>query len=183
MAVLSNQGKSIASSDAVSVYTGPVSVGRFVAPIAGKMLARGGTVLAELISEWATIAGPALAGYTSPAKLAKAAPEPNSEGKPAPAVLHLKVDPAKALEVQYSAPQLIERINQTLGYRAVSGLRLVQAPVQRKAPVPRKAAAPRPDPAASAVTAAKAATDAPDNRLAAALARMARGVKARGSSG
>ena len=179
MAVLSNQGKSNASQGVAGVYTGPVSVGRFVAPIAGKTLARGGTVLAELISEWATIAGPALAGYTSPAKLAKAAPEPDSEGKPAPAVLHLKVDPAKALEVQYSAPQLIERINQTLGYRAVSGLRLVQAPLQKKTPGPRKAA---PKPAVAAPAPAKAEPAAPENRLAAALARMASGVKARGSS-
>ena len=43
-------------------------------------------------------------------------------------MLHLKVHPSKALEVQYSTPQLIERINQTLGFRAVSGLRVVQTP-------------------------------------------------------
>jgi len=172
MAVFHDQGKSNGSSKAADAYTGPVSVGRFVAPIAGKTLSRGGTVLAELVCEWPTIAGPSLAGYTSPAKLTKAAPEPNSAGKAAPAVLLLKVDPSKALEVQYSTPQLIERINQTLGFRAVSGLRVVQAPVRRNAATPRPA---KPAPAEDGLK--------PENRLSAALARMAQGVKARGCSG
>ena len=172
MAVFHDQGKSIGSPKTADAYTGPVSVGRFVAPIAGKTLSRGGTVLAELVCEWATIAGPSLAGYTSPAKLTKAAPEPNSAGKAAPAVLHLKVDPSKALEVQYSTPQLIERINQTLGFRAVSGLRVVQAPVRNRQRHRRRS---KPAPAEDELK--------PENRLSAALARMARGVKARGCSG
>jgi hypothetical protein len=169
MAVFHNQGKGIASKEAAGAYNGPVSVGSFIAPVAGKTLSRGGAVLTELVCEWATIAGPALALYTRPEKLTKGAPEPNSAGKPTPSVLHLKVDPARALEVQYSTPQLIERINQTLGFRAVSGLRVVQAPVLKKAAKP---AAP-----------SKNEPPAPENRLSAALARMARGVKARGCSG
>ena len=174
MAVFHNQGKSIASKEAAGAYNGPVSVGRFVAPIAGKTLSRGGAVLAELVCEWPAIAGPALALYTRPEKLTKGAPEPNSTGKPAPSVLHLKVDPARALEVQYSTPQLIERINQTLGFRAVSGLRVVQAPVLKKAAKPSAVVKPAPS---------KNEQPAPENRLSAALARMARGVKARGCSG
>ena len=180
MAVFHDQGKRIGSPKTADAYTGPVSVGRFVAPIAGKTLSRGGTVLADLVSEWPTIAGPSLAGYTSPAKLTKAAPEPNSAGKTAPAVLHLKVHPSKALEVQYSTPQLIERINQTLGFRAVSGLRVVQAPVLRKAAKPSRPA----NPAPAEVKPSPAQDEPqPENRLSAALARMGRGVKARGCSG
>jgi hypothetical protein len=174
MAVFHNQGKGIASKEAAGAYNGPVSVGSFVAPVAGKTLSRGGAVLTELVCEWAAIAGPALALYTRPEKLTKGAPEPNSAGKPTPSVLHLKVDPARALEVQYSTPQLIERINQTLGFRAVSGLRVVQAPVLKKAAKPPVVAKPAPS---------KNEQPAPENRLSAALARMARGVKARGCSG
>ena len=74
MAVFHDQGKSNGSPKPAGAYTGPVSVGRFVAPIAGKTLSRGGTVLAELVCEWSTIAGPSLAGYTTPAKLTKGAP-------------------------------------------------------------------------------------------------------------
>ena len=131
-------------------------------------------MLTELICEWPAIAGPALALYTRPEKLTKGAPEPNSAGKPAPSVLHLKVDPARALEVQYSTPQLIERINQTLGFRAVCGLRVVQAPVLKKAAKPSAVVKPAPS---------KNERPAPENRLSAALARMAQGVKARGCSG
>ncbi len=175
MAVFHDQGKSIGSAKSASAYaSGPVSVGSFVAPIAGKTLSRGGTVLVELISEWAAIAGPSLAGYTSPAKLSKAAPDPNTAGKAAPSVLHLKVDPAKALEVQYTTPQLIERINQTLGFKAVCGLRVLQAPVFKKPATKPRLAKPSP---------AKEEEPKPENRLAAALARMGRGVKARGCSG
>jgi hypothetical protein len=134
MAVFHNQGKSIASKEAAGAYNGPVSVGRFVAPIAGKTLSRGGAVLTELVCEWPAIAGPALARYTRPEK----------------------------------------RINQTLGFRAVSGLRVVQAPVLKKAANPPAVVKPAPS---------KKEEPAPENRLSAALARMALGVKARGCSG
>lgn len=152
---------------------GPVAVGRFIAPIAGDALSRSGTVLAELTAEWPSIAGPSLAAYTCPAKVAKGAPEPGFSGKMAPSMLHLKVDPAKALEVQYLVPQLIERINQTLGFKAVSGLRIVQAPVWQgsRKPAAKKLPAPLPPPPAG------------ESRLGSALARMAAGVKTRGLSG
>lgn len=185
MAIVPDQRKPASPPEPTSAYNGPVSVGRFVAPIAGKTLSRGGTVLAELVSEWPVIAGASLSAFTVPAKLTKSAPDPDAvAGKPTPSVLHLKVDPAKALDVQYSTPQLIERINQTLGFRAVSALRLIQAPIARKAtaskrpPLARGAAVP-----AKEKTHTEAAPAAPENRLAAALARMGRGIKARGCSG
>ena len=85
--------------------------------------------MAGLLSQWPAISGPALAAYTSPAKLTKTAPNSAFPGENASSMLHLKVDPARALEVQYAIPQLVERINQTLGYNAVAGIRLVQAPL------------------------------------------------------
>lgn len=153
------------SAGAFAPAAGPVAVGRFVAPIAGKTLSRGGTVIAGLLSQWPAIAGPSLAAYTMPAKMTKGAPEPAFTGKAGPSLLVLKVDPVKALEVQYAIPQLIERINQTLGYKAVAGLRLVQAPVQG-----------RPKPPA----AVKIGKPESPNRLGSALARMAAGIQARG---
>ncbi len=171
MAVFHEQGKSIGAAQGAGAISGPVSVGRFIAPIAGKTLSRGGTVLAELQREWPAIAGASLAAFTTPDKLTKAAPDPAFPGKTPPSVLHLKVDPARALEAQYCTPQIVERINQTLGFRAVSGLRIVQAPVFRKPAKPVRAALP----AAPAPDRPK-----PENQLGAALARMANGVKARG---
>jgi len=174
MAVFHEQGKSSGAAQAVSARAGPVSVGAFIAPIAGKTLSRGGSVLAELQREWPAIAGASLAGYATPEKLTKAAPEPGSPGKAPPSVLHLKVDPAKALEAQYCTPQIVERINQTLGFRAVSGLRIVQAPIAKRPAKPPRAPQPAP---------VKADPPKPENRLSAALARMANGVKARGCAG
>ncbi len=162
-------GNGLVSSQPHVAGNGPVAIGRFVAPVAGKTLSRGGTAMAGLIAQWAAIAGPSLAAHTMPAKLTRAAPEPAFPGKTGPSVLLLKVDPIKALEVQYAIPQLVERINGALGYKAVASVRLVQSPLS---PVPKKAAPPTPaSPSASVAT-------KPD-RLSTALARMAAGVKAR----
>ncbi len=170
MAISPHQGNTTVPAQPTRVAAGPVAVGRFIAPIAGKTLSRGGPVMAGLISQWAAISGPTLAAYTSPAKLTKTAPKLDSPGKNPASVLHLKVDPARALEVQYAIPQLVERINQTLGYKAVAGIRLIQAPVfSGRRPAPPKPPSPAPAP------------EAPQNagRLGSALARMAAGVKAR----
>lgn len=126
--------------------------------------------MAGLLSQWAAISGPSLAAYTMPAKLVRTAPEPDSPEKTTAPLLHLKVDPAKALEVQYTLPQIVERINQALGYKAVEGIRLIQAPILNR---PR-AAAPKVQPAAQ-----PPAVNDKASRLEKALARMAAGVKSR----
>ncbi len=169
MAVSPHHGNMAAPAKPPVAGAGPAAIGRFVAPIAGKALSRGGAVMAGLISQWAAISGPSLAAYTMPAKMTRAAPEPDSQGKSAPSLLQLQVDPAKALEVQYAVPQLVERINQALGYRAVTGIRLMQAPLLARA---QRAVSRAPVPA-------KAGTSAGGSRLEGALARMAAGVKAR----
>ena len=167
MAISSYHSGGAAASSAAGA--GPVAVGRFVAPVAGKALSGGGAVMAALLSNWAAISGPALAACTMPAKMTRAAPEPGCGGASAPSLLHLKVAPARALDVQYAVPQLIERINQALGYRAVAGIRLIQAPAGIRPKNP--SAAPKPMPAAE--------TPAGTSRLASALARMAAGLKSR----
>jgi hypothetical protein len=168
MAFFPQQGNSTIPPQVALPGTGPVAIGRFVTPVAGKMLSRGGAAMASLLGQWAAIAGPALAAHTMPAKMTKTAPGATASGKNPPSVLLLKVDPAKALEVQYAIPQLIERVNQTLGYKAIAGVRLVQVPVLHEAKKRPPAVVPR-----------EAATDKA-NRLGNALARMAAGVRARG---
>jgi len=125
--------------------------------------------MAGLLSQWAAISGPSLAAYTMPAKLTRAAPELDFPEKIPASLLHLNVDPAKALEVQYAIPQLVERINQALGYKAVAGIRVIQAPVYNR---PRSAGSKPSSPMPAAGTEST-------NRLGSALARMAAGVKAR----
>jgi hypothetical protein len=151
---------------------GAVAVGCFIAPAAGELLRRGGTVMAGLSAQWAAIAGPSLAAETMPAKLTTAAPEPGFHGKIGPSVLLLKVNPAKALEVQYAIPQLIERINQALGYKAIASVRLLQAPVEGAAK--KRPLLPRAPHGCSSGDKA--------DRLKNALARMAAGVGAKNSA-
>ena|SRR5271166_4162059 len=159
------------SLEPANAAKGAIPIGSLVAPAAGKILQRGGAAMASLLSDWPAIAGPSLAAYAMPAKLTKGAFDPSFSNTCTPSVLHLKVDPAKTLEVQYAVPQLIERINQALGYKAVAQLRLIQTPLAARPKVCR--ISPAPDNSSSG--------SAPASRLGSALARMAAGVKARQS--
>ncbi len=100
--------------------------------------ARGFTTLA-LLQEWPSIAGVALASFTAPERLIwprRAADEEDgtrrpAQKRPAGATLVLRVDGPRAIEVQYRAQQIMERVNAHFGYRAVVELRILQAPIAR----------------------------------------------------
>ena len=103
--------------------------------------------------------------------------ETSNRGRPG-ATLVLGVDPGRALDVQYRAQQIMERINAYFGYRAVAQLRLQQLPagsIARARPGPATPSRPAGPPPAhvAAVT---------DDGLRDALARMANGLSARASS-
>ncbi len=101
---------------------------------------------AAVLTDWPSIVGRELATFTVPERLVwprrgSGRDEQSRTGARAlrtsrrGATLVLRVDGPRALEVQHTAPQLIERINSYFGYGAVSALRLVQAPVRRTRPV------------------------------------------------
>jgi hypothetical protein len=46
------------------------------------------------------------------------------------AVLVLHADPSRILELHYALPQLIDRINSTFGYRAITAIQILQRPVK-----------------------------------------------------
>ncbi|MCG8593459.1 MAG: DUF721 domain-containing protein [Kiloniellales bacterium] len=93
-----------------------------------KALGRRGLAEGSLIAEWPEIVGEALAARCLPLKLSFADPKRRAEG-----TLTLQVESAWTLELQHLSPQLIERINQTLGYAAVSRLAFRQGPLPRRA--------------------------------------------------
>lgn len=109
-----------------------------------KAFEKHGFAAATLITDWREIAGAALASYTLPERLkwprlpgtGASGTEPD-EGRPG-ATLVLRVDPARALDVEYRARQIIERINAYFGYRAVSEIRLIQAPLPQDEQAPRR---------------------------------------------
>ncbi len=92
-----------------------------------KALGRRGLAEGSLIAEWPEIVGETLAARCLPLKLSFADPKRRAEG-----TLTLQVESAWTLELQHLAPQLIERINQTLGYAAVSRLAFRQGPLPRR---------------------------------------------------
>jgi hypothetical protein len=89
---------------------------------------------AELLSHWPEIAGERLANHSRPLALRwpvrgeKADPDKARNG----ATLEIAVSPAFALDLQYAAPQLIERLNALFGWRCVEKLRLLQRPIAAK---------------------------------------------------
>jgi len=102
------------------------AVAQFVPRLTKAAFAKRGFATARLAIDWPEIVGPALADTTLPEKL-------TGSDRPEGGVLTIKVRPAAALEVQHLAPQLIERVNQIFGFRAVGRLRLQQGIVPPRA--------------------------------------------------
>lgn len=158
-------------------YLSAKAVSSYVPKLTRIAFEKFGFSAATLLTDWAQIAGADLARYTSPERLKwpraigqSCGDDSSSTGRPG-ATLMLRVDPARALDVQYKTAQIVERINAYFGYRAVADLRIVQAAVTAAAPAARRTA-----PAATPAPALDHVTD-PDLR--AALERMQQSVMAR----
>ncbi len=160
-------------------YVAPRAVGSFVPKLTRKAFEKYGFSAATLLTDWAAIAGKELASFTAPERLKwprgvgiRDDVEDGAEGRPG-AVLVLRVDPARALDVEYKGRQILERINGYFGYRAIAELRILQAPLA-------KPAAPKAAPASplAPCEAPELATIA-DERLRAALGRLKSGLMAR----
>jgi hypothetical protein len=109
------------------------SIGAFVPRLTKPAFEKFGFSAATLITDWATIVGPDFARYTAPERLkwprrVEMAPDEvgGGAGTRTGATLTLAVEAGRALDVQYKAQLVIERINAYFGYRAVSELRLLQ---------------------------------------------------------
>jgi hypothetical protein len=154
------------------------AVGTYVPKLTHKAFEKYGFAAAALITDWAMIVGKDIAGYTAPERLKWPRgvgigdeTEHGAEGRPG-ATLIVRVDPARALDVQYKGQQMIERINGHFGYRAVAELRILQAPLPERG----ASAAPRtPPPPCAAPELAGIA----DERLRTALANLKSGLMAR----
>ena len=116
------------------------AVGAFVPKLTRAAFEKYGFSAATLLTDWTAIVGEELAACSAPERLkwprqAEVFAEPDAQARGRPgATLVLRVDPVRALEVQYGAAQLLERVNRYFGYRAVAELRLLQGPVAAPAP-------------------------------------------------
>jgi len=96
-------------------------IGQLFDKVARKALMKhGGQLMAELARVWPELC-PEVAGFTRP--------EAVKRSGPGPAVLKLRVEPARALEVQMLQPQLLARVNAHFGRQAFARIALIQAPV------------------------------------------------------
>jgi hypothetical protein len=156
------------------------AVGTYVPKLTRKAFEKYGFSAATLLTDWAVIVGEDIAGFASPERLkwprnvgVHEDVEAGAEGRPG-AVLVVRVDPARALDVAYKTRQILERINGYFGYRAIAELRILQAPLAPAArPVAATLAAPVPP-----CEAPELASIA-DERLRAALARLKSGLMRR----
>lgn len=110
------------------------AVGSFVPKLAAKAFEKYGFHSAEIITSWAAVAGADIARISAPERLkwprsASAAGDTAGGDAAGGATLILRVDPAHALDVEYRAAEILDRINRHFGYRAVSTLRILQAPL------------------------------------------------------
>jgi hypothetical protein len=139
-----------------SQYVSAKAVGSFLPALTTKAFERYGFSTVSLITDWAAIVGRELAASTTPERVKwQRTPhrtDADEDGTEPPsrrsgATLVLRVTTARALEVQYAARQIIERINAYFGYAAIAELRLIQAPAELPS-APARQAKPRPQPVA-----------------------------------
>lgn len=158
------------------------AVGSYVPRLTQKAMQKYGFSTAALLTDWAAIVGKDIAAHTSPLKLTwPRAPEVYGEtpaeqaGRPG-ATLLIKVEAARALDIEYKRAQIVERINGYFGYRAVAELRIQQAPI-----APLQSATPR-EVVGGNARSARPRVDLggiTDERLRAALERLQQGIAKR----
>ncbi len=161
-------------------YLAVKAVGTFVPKLTQKSFEKFGFSTAVLLTDWTTIIGLDLARDTMPERLkwprgvAGMRDQTGDKASLGGATLVLRVDPARALDISYKERQIVERINTYFGYRAVSDLRIVQAPVASKGGTPGRTTLRVP-----VVLGQPASPSVPADALSQALARLEAGVLSR----
>ncbi len=127
--------------------SGARPVGAYAAKVLDPAARARGFATTSLLSEWPAIVGAELAAFTMPDRVVW--PRRREDEEPANpirrrraegATLVLRVDGPRAIEVQHRSGQILERVNLYFGYRAITEMRILQAPVAKAAarPVPSR---------------------------------------------
>ena len=89
------------------------AVGSYVPKLAAKAFEKYGFHSAEIMTAWPRVVGADIASFTAPERIKwPRGPQP-SDGEVAlgGATLMLRVEPARALDVQYRSAEIVDRIN------------------------------------------------------------------------
>ncbi len=150
----------------------PKAIGETVTRLTRRMFARRGLADGTIVRDWRLIAGVALADRSEPQRIVY--PINGKSG----GTLHLRVaDGAMATEIQHLEPILLERINTYFGFSAITGLKIIQAPLIE--PPTAGKPAPRPLKAAEELALHRRLADVDDRRLHDALGGLGRALISR----
>lgn len=133
-------------------YVSAKPLSGFIPKLTRKVFEKHGFSSTALISDWAAIAGPAIARFATPERIkwprSVSFDDIDDAHRPARsgATLILSVDASRALEIEYARGQIIERVNAYFGYAAVTALKVIQRPEGASSPS-RGPAAPEGGPA------------------------------------
>jgi hypothetical protein len=145
---------------------GPVRLDRIAETLLGPLVSKAGFSSTQILAAWPQIVGPDIASRSRPEKIRW--PARRDDGDQTQATLIVRAEGVDALEIQYGAEAILERINQMFGWRAVGRISIRQAPV---------AAPPRP--ARPGIGEAETGSHADDARLAGVQDRGLRSALAR----
>src|SRR5215471_21699040 len=114
--------------------SGARPIGAFIARLLDPVARARGFATTTLLSEWPAIVGADLAAFTAPDRVVWPRRQQDSNEGPARgwreegAILVLRVEGPRAIEVQHRSNKILERVNTYFGYRAITELRILQAP-------------------------------------------------------
>jgi len=147
----------------------PKPLGDLVGRCLGDLFERQGFASCEIVTHWDDIVGAEIAADAEPIRM-QWIRDPDEATL---ATLVLRVEGPAAVEIQHLSAVIIERVNRYLGWQAVGGLALRQAPLKRRN---RKPDRPRIDEARAAAIAGQM-TGIADAGLRAALGRLGAAIK------
>lgn len=176
MATQSGGGRGRLSAGPYPKWRAARALGHYLPALIRPAFEKYGFPAAAILTSWAEIAGSELASFTAPERL-KWPRDGADAGRRRGATLILRVSGPRAIEIEHMKTQLLERINSAFGYQAVTGLRILQAPLPHPPNAARRnsTAAPRAlPPDVSAIE---------DARLRASLGRIAQGMECRRAGG
>jgi hypothetical protein len=149
----------------------PKRLADFVGRCVTDLFRRQGFYSFAIVTHWDDIVGPEIAAHAEPIRMQWIRGRDGDEA--VPATLVLRVEGPAAVEIQHQAGIIIERVNRYLGWQAVGGLALRQAPLSRRERRPQR-------PLTDDALAATIAADLPgiaDDGLRAALGRLGAAIK------
>jgi hypothetical protein len=101
------------------------TLNKYFGNLAKAAFVRHGFASEQIVSQWDAVVGPAISAFCLPDKIIW--PKSASEMvRKSGGTLVLRAHAGRALELQYETPRIMERVNQFLGYGAITAVKVIQ---------------------------------------------------------